>query len=289
MNKNKLFMIIGIIILLVVIVIVAVMVPQKSEEGKKKEEKLMNINYDIKGNETKLNDYDTGNPVVAMYIENYGSVVMELYPDVAPNTVNNFISLVKSGFYDNNTFHRLVPGFVLQGGDPDGTGTGGPGYSIKGEFTNNGFENNLKHTKGVISMARSNDKDSAGSQFFIMLGTSTYLDGDYAAFGKVIAGMDNVERIEKEEVVSNEATGQLRKNLTIKKAIIDLKGKEYKDGEWYKRYFAKYEDGKVYAWSNGRTSWTTSYMISWKYAKLVENKEPEIDWSKVEVDTPIYW
>ena len=180
---------------------------------------------------TKLNDYDTGNPVVAMYIENYGSVVMELYPDVAPNTVNNFISLVKSGFYDNNTFHRLVPGFVLQGGDPDGTGTGGPGYSIKGEFTNNGFENNLKHTKGVISMARNNDKDSAGSQFFIMLGTSTYLDGDYAAFGKVIAGMDNVERIEKEEVVSNEATGQLRKNLTIKKAIIDLKGKEYKEVE----------------------------------------------------------
>lgn len=231
MNKNKLFMIIGIIILLVVIVIVAVMVPQKSEEGKKKEEKLMNINYDIEGNETKLNDYDTGNPVVAMYIENYGSVVMELYPDVASNTVNNFISLVKSGFYDNNTFHRLVPGFVLQGGDPDGTGTGGPGYSIKGEFTNNGFENNLKHTKGVISMARSNDKDSAGSQFFIMLGTSTYLDGDYAAFGKVIAGMDNVERIEKEEVVSNEATGQLRKNLTIKKAIIDLKGKEYKEVE----------------------------------------------------------
>lgn len=231
MNKNKLFMIIGVIILLVVIVIAAVMIPQKNEESKKKEEKLMNINYDIEGNEAKLDDYDTENPVVAMYIENYGSVVMKLYPDVAPNTVNNFISLVKSGFYDNNTFHRLVPGFVLQGGDPDGTGTGGPGYSIKGEFTNNGFENNLKHTKGVISMARSNDKDSAGSQFFIMLGTSTYLDGDYAAFGKVIAGMDNVERIEKEEVVSNEATGQLKKNLTIKKAIIDLKGKEYKEVE----------------------------------------------------------
>ncbi len=231
MNKNKMFMIIGIIILLVVIVIAAVMIPQRNEESEKKEEKLMNINYDIEGNEAKLDDYDTENPVVAMYIENYGSVVMELYPDVAPNTVNNFISLVKSGFYDNNTFHRLVPGFVLQGGDPDGTGTGGPGYSIKGEFTNNGFENNLKHTKGVISMARSNDKDSAGSQFFIMLGTSTYLDGDYAAFGKVIAGMDNVERIEKEEVVSNEATGQLKKNLTIKKAIIDLKGKEYKEVE----------------------------------------------------------
>lgn len=166
-----------------------------------------------------------------MYIENYGSVVMELYPDIAPNTVNNFISLVKSGFYDNNTFHRLVPGFVLQGGDPDGTGTGGPGYSIKGEFSNNGFTNNLKHTKGVVSMARSSDNDSAGSQFFIMLGTSTYLDGDYAAFGKVIDGMDNIEKIESSEEVTSEATGKLKNNLTIKKAIIDLKGKEYSDVE----------------------------------------------------------
>ena len=215
MNKNKLFMIIGIIILLVVIVIVAVMVPQKSEEGKKKEEKLMNINYDIEGNETKLNDYDTGNPVVAMYIENYGSVVMELYPDVAPNTVNNFISLVKSGFYDNNTFHRLVPGFVLQGGDPDGTGTGGPGYSIKGEFTNNGFENNLKHTKGVISMARSNDKDSAGSQFFIMLGTSTYLDGDYAAFGKVTSGIEIVDKICEDVKVEDDNGTVLKENQPV--------------------------------------------------------------------------
>ena len=166
-----------------------------------------------------------------MYIKNYGSIVIELYPDIAPNTVNNFISLVKSGFYDNNSFHRLVPDFVLQGGDPKGDGTGGPGYSIKGEFSNNGFENNLKHEKGIVSMARSNDNDSAGSQFFIMLGTSTYLDGDYATFGKVIAGMDIIDKIAKNEKVSDDATGKLVHNLTIKKALIDLKGKTYPEVE----------------------------------------------------------
>ena len=112
-----------------------------------------------------------------MYIKNYGSIVIELYPDVAPNTVNNFIYLVKSGFYDNNTFHRLVEDFVLQGGDPTGTGTGDPGYSIKGEFTSNGIENKLKHTERVVSMARGTDKNSAGSQFFIMLGEAQELDG----------------------------------------------------------------------------------------------------------------
>ena len=185
MKKNKILIVVG-IILLILIILLACLIPQKSDEKKVYKENLLNINYDVTGNEATLSSYDTKNPVVAMYIENYGSVVMELYPDIAPNTVNNFISLVKSGFYDNNTFHRLVPGFVLQGGDPDGTGTGGPGYSIKGEFSNNGFTNNLKHTKGVLSMARSSDNDSAGSQFFIMLGTSTYLDGVYAAFGKVI-------------------------------------------------------------------------------------------------------
>ena len=108
-------------------------------------EDLLGISYDVDGNETTLDQYDTKNPVVAMYVEDYGSIVIELYPDVAPNTVNNFISLVKSGFYDNNTFHRLVKDFVLQGGDPNGNGTGGPGYTIKGEFSKNGFENDLKH------------------------------------------------------------------------------------------------------------------------------------------------
>lgn len=230
MKKNKILIVVGIIVV-VLIVLLACLIPQKNDEKKVYKENLLNIDYDVAGNEAELSSYDTENPVVAMYIENYGSVVMELYPDVAPNTVNNFISLVKSGFYDNNTFHRLVPGFVLQGGDPDGTGTGGPGYSIKGEFSNNGFTNNLKHTKGVVSMARSSDNDSAGSQFFIMLGTSTYLDGDYAAFGKVIDGMDNIEKIESSEEVTSEATGKLKNNLTIKKVIIDLKGKEYSDVE----------------------------------------------------------
>ena len=179
MKNKKIFIIVG-IILFILLFIIAMLMPEKTEE--KRKEKLLGIDYNIKGNETSLDKYDTENPVVAMDIKNYGSIVIELYPDIAPNTVNNFISLVKSGFYDNNSFHRLVPDFVLQGGDPKGDGTGGPGYSIKGEFSNNGFKNDLKHEKGIVSMARGNDKDSAGSQFFIMLGTSNYLDGDYAAF-----------------------------------------------------------------------------------------------------------
>lgn len=194
-------------------------------------EDMLGISFEQKGNEVELKQYDTENPVVAMYIEDYGTIVMELYPEIAPNTVNNFISLVKSGFYDNNTFHRLVPGFVLQGGDPNGVGTGGPGYTIKGEFSKNGFKNNLKHTKWVVSMARSQDYDSAGSQFFIMLGEAESLDGEYAAFGKVIDGKDNINRIVRSEGVSDPDTGKLTHNLTIKKAIIDLKGKEYPEVE----------------------------------------------------------
>ena len=228
MKNKKIFIIIG-IVLLVLLFIIAILMPEKTEENRK--EKLLGIDYNIKGNETSLDKYNTKNPVVAMDIKNYGSIVIELYPDIAPNTVNNFISLVKSGFYDNNSFHRLVPDFVLQGGDPKGDGTGGPGYSIKGEFSNNGFKNNLKHEKGIISMARGNDKDSAGSQFFIMLGTSNYLDGDYAAFGKVIDGMGIIDKIAKNEKVSDSATGKLVHNLTITKAVIDLKGKEYSEVE----------------------------------------------------------
>ena len=228
MKSKKIFIIIG-IVLLILLFIIAMLMPEKTEENRK--EKLLGIDYNIKGNETSLDKYNTENPVVAMDIKNYGSIVIELYPDIAPNTVNNFISLVKSGFYDNNSFHRLVPDFVLQGGDPKGDGTGGPGYSIKGEFSNNGFKNDLKHEKGIISMARGNDKDSAGSQFFIMLGTSNYLDGDYAAFGKVIDGMGIIDKIAKNEKVSDSATGKLVHNLTITKAVIDLKGKEYSEVE----------------------------------------------------------
>lgn len=190
-------------------------------------EDLLGINYNVEENETTLSQYETMNPVVAMYIENYGSIVVELYPQKAPNTVNNFISLVKEGFYDDNTFHRLIPGFVLQGGDPTGTGTGGPGYSIKGEFSDNNFNNDLKHEQKIVSMARSQDYDSAGSQFFIMLEDTSYLDGAYAAFGKIIDGWKNIENIVKNEKVANSDSGKLEKNLTIKKALIDLKGKEY--------------------------------------------------------------
>ncbi len=225
--KKNIWIIIGVVVV-VLLLVVSMLIPEKEEKEYK--EKMLNINYNVDGNEADLN-YETENPVVALYIEKYGSVVIELYPDIAPNTVNNFISLVKSGFYDNNSFHRLVPGFVLQGGDPDGTGTGGPGYSIKGEFESNGFENNLKHTEGVISMARSQDNDSAGSQFFICLGTASNLDGSYAAFGKVIDGMDNVKAIEKREAIADQTTGKLRENLVLKKALVDLGGKEYPEVE----------------------------------------------------------
>ncbi len=212
------------------IILIAICSGCSSTENKKID--LLGIDFDTKENTIELSKYKTENPLVAMYIENYGAIVMELYPDKAPNTVNNFISLVSSGFYDDNSFHRLVPGFVLQGGDPKGDGTGGPGYSIKGEFKNNGFDgNDLKHKEKIVSMARSSDMDSAGSQFFIMLGTSSYLDGDYAAFGKVIDGFDIITEIEDEEVVSDSNTGKLQTNLTIKKALVDTRGKTYDEVE----------------------------------------------------------
>ena len=135
------------------------------------------------------------NPVVTIEMENGSVIKAELYPQIAPNTVNNFISLVKKGFYDGVIFHRVISGFMLQGGDPDGTGMGGPGYSIKGEFTQNGFQNDLKHEPGVLSMARTMMPNSAGSQFFIMHEAAPHLDGAYAAFGKVTEGMDVVNAI----------------------------------------------------------------------------------------------
>lgn len=135
------------------------------------------------------------NPIVTFEMENGDIIKAELYPEIAPNTVKNFISLINHGFYDGLTFHRVIPGFMIQGGDPNGIGTGGPGYSIKGEFSQNGFKNDLKHTAGVLSMARSMRPDSAGSQFFIMHKDAPHLDGAYAAFGKVIEGMENVDKI----------------------------------------------------------------------------------------------
>ena len=135
------------------------------------------------------------NPIVTIEMENGDKMVAELYPHIAPNTVNNFISLVKDGYYDGIIFHRVIRGFMIQGGCPQGTGMGGPGYSIKGEFNSNGFANNLRHERGVISMARTMMPNSAGSQFFIMHKNSPHLDGQYAGFGRVIEGLDIVDKI----------------------------------------------------------------------------------------------
>lgn len=228
MEKKKIKTTALLIIGLLIIVIIAANIKPKKEVLIYKEE-LLNINYDIESNETTLEQYNTTNPIVAMYIKNYGSIVIELYPNIAKNTVNNFISLVKSGFYDDNTFHRLIKDFVLQGGDPNGDGTGGPGYSIEGEFDANKYENKLKHEIGVVSMARSSEYDSAGSQFFIVLDNASHLDGNYAAFGKVIDGWENIEKIISQEKILNESTGKLKQNLTIKKAIVDVKGKTYEE------------------------------------------------------------
>jgi len=163
------------------------------------------------------------NPIVTMEINNGGIIKIELYPDIAPNTVNNFISLVKKGFCDGIIFHRVIKGFMIQGGDPKGTGVGGPGYSIKGEFSKNGFPNKLKHTEGVISMARSMMPDSAGSQFFIMHKRARHLDGQYAAFGKVIEGMDVVDQIACVETDRNDKPlqYQIMKKVTVETFDVD--------------------------------------------------------------------
>lgn len=165
-------------------------------------------------------------PVATITVDGYGVIEVELYPEIAPNTVNNFIYLANKEFYNNLKFHRVIKGFMIQGGDPKGNGTGGPGYSIEGEFTSNGFANSLKHTKGVISMARAQDPDSAGSQFFIMSGDAPNLDGEYAAFGKVISGLDVVDKIQNVETNSADAP---KKDVIIKSITVDTKGVEYKE------------------------------------------------------------
>ena len=165
------------------------------------------------------------NPVVTIVVKNMGTIKAELYPNVAPNTVKNFISLAESGFYDGLTFHRVISGFMVQGGDPQGTGNGGPGYFIKGEFTANGFENNLSHTRGVLSMARRNKPfDSAGSQFFIMHKDYTSLDGLYAAFGKVIEGIEVVDMI---AAVGTDKNDRPLTEVIIESITVDTKGIRY--------------------------------------------------------------
>lgn len=168
------------------------------------------------------------NPIVTIEMNNGDVMKAELYPDIAPNTVNNFISLVKNGYYNSIIFHRVIKGFMIQGGDPQGTGVGGPGYSIKGEFSGNGFQNDLKHTKGVLSMARTMMPDTAGSQFFIMHETSPHLDGQYAAFGKVIEGEEVIDKI------ASVATDYMDKPLEeqmMKKVTVETFGEEYPEPE----------------------------------------------------------
>ncbi len=164
------------------------------------------------------------NPIVTIELSTGGIVKVELFPDIAPNTVNNFISLVKKGFYDGLIFHRVIPGFMIQGGDPEGTGMGGPGYSIRGEFSGNGFQNGLRHTRGVISMARTMAPDSAGSQFFIMTSDAPHLDGQYAAFGKVTEGMDACD------VIVNAKRDYMDRpvvDMAMTKVTVDTFGREY--------------------------------------------------------------
>ena len=168
------------------------------------------------------------NPVVTITMENGDVMKAELYPEIAPNTVNNFISLVKKGFYNGLIFHRVINGFMIQGGCPDGTGMGGPGYSIKGEFTQNRFKNDLKHTAGVLSMARAMHPDSAGSQFFIMHQTSPHLDGSYAAFGKVIEGMDVVN---KTATVPTDFRDRPLEPQVIRSITVETFGTEYPEPE----------------------------------------------------------
>ena len=178
-----------------------------------------------KPDEVRLSDVQAPEqlPLVTIKIKDYGTMEAELYPHIAPNTVNNFISLINQGFYNGLTIHRIEKGFVLQGGDPTGTGSGGPGYSIEGEFTTNGFLNELKHTEGVLSMARTNQPNSAGRQFFIMLDDAPHLDGNYAAFGKVISGMDIAHQIEE--------AGLNHGSITIEEMSVETYGVDYQEPE----------------------------------------------------------
>ena len=168
------------------------------------------------------------NPIVTINVENRGVIKVELYPEIAPNTVNNFIDLINKGFYDGLIFHRVIPGFMIQGGCPEGTGMGNPGYSIKGEFSRNGFKNELKHKKGVLSMARAMDPNSAGSQFFLMVNDSPHLDDQYASFGKVIEGIEVAD-----EIVNTKRNRDDRpsEDQVIKSMTVETFGETYKQPE----------------------------------------------------------
>lgn len=192
---------------------------------KKQDEEVEDVN-DSKDNNESYTKED--NPLVTIEMKDGKKIDIELYPEVAPNTVNNFISLIDKGYYDGLIFHRVIPGFMVQGGDSKGDGSGGPGYGIKGEFEANDIENDIVHSRGILSMARTEDPDSAGSQFFIMTKDSSHLDGEYAGFGKVIDGMDVVDEIVESEADQNDKPLMPQ---TMKKVTVDLKGEAYDEPE----------------------------------------------------------
>ena len=220
MNKNKLAKLFSIIVCVVMICGVFCSCSDKKDELAEKYPYLSD-----KAIEQLAINIDKENPIATLKIKDYGTVIIELYNDVAPNTVANFISLANKGYYDGLTFHRIINGFMMQGGDPKGNGTGGPGYAIKGEFKINGIENKLSHTDGVISMGRrSMPYDSAGSQFFICNTDCQFLDGQYASFGKVIEGLDIVH---KASAVNTDFSDKPLKDVIIESIIVDVKGGTY--------------------------------------------------------------
>lgn len=204
-NKAVRFIVIALVVMVVVFVYQAFKTPSQEDPVMTQE----------------ATDTTVMHPQVTIAMQDGQKIVIDLYPEIAPNTVNNFIELVEKGFYDGLIFHRVIPGFMVQGGDPDGLGTGGPGYGIKGEFAKNGFENTLAHTRGVLSMARSNDPDSAGSQFFIMHQDAPHLDGSYAAFGEVVAGLEVVDAIAS---VERDANDRPLKEQVMEKVVVDRNG-----------------------------------------------------------------
>src|SRR5699024_9551504 len=196
--------------------------PQTTEEVDSEEEE----NQEVQEAEETERVYEGDPPVVTLTMENGAEILLELYPIIAPNSVDNFIELIEDGYYDGVIFHRVIPGFMIQGGDPEGTGMGGPGYTIKGEFKVNGFENDLSHERGVLSMARSQHPDSAGSQFFIVVEDSTFLDGEYASFGQVIEGMEVADEIVQVDRDGNDMPDE---EQVIESMTVELNG--YEPGE----------------------------------------------------------
>jgi|BioPla2DNA2_1021312.scaffolds.fasta_scaffold01834_7 peptidyl-prolyl cis-trans isomerase B (cyclophilin B) len=220
--RKKITYCLGSLVLIFSLLLSACAPPQKQESKTKTEEdKLAKIIKEKENTPAPKEDLDLSGkkPMVTIEMEDGSVIKAELYPDIAPKTVSNFVYLAQRGFYDGLIFHRVIPNFMIQGGDPTGTGRSGPSYSIQGEFSSNGFQNDLKHTRGVLSMARTNDPNSAGSQFFIMVADAEHLDGQYAAFGKVTEGMEVVDKIVS---VKRNSSDKPLEDQRMKKVTVDL-------------------------------------------------------------------